>query len=50
MPVIEDYLAKMPFEFTGTLETLTIELKPTERPRARRGGERTRHRAIRTER
>ncbi len=26
-PVIEDYADKMPFEFTGRLEKLTIELK-----------------------
>ena len=27
-PVIEDYDSKMPFQFTGTLEKLTIELSP----------------------
>ena len=27
-PVVEDYLAKMPFKFTGKLEKVTIELAP----------------------
>jgi hypothetical protein len=29
-PVVEDYAAKMPFQFTGTLNTFVIHLEETQ--------------------